>query len=130
MRNKRVVVPQGMIEAGKERDRLNSGYNGFRDYQRAEAILEAGLRWLSENPIIPTQQQALDMVTGGKFDSFDNWELVRWGACEWQRRMFLSPETDIPQAVKDVFLRTGEIDWSSSEVLRAVECYRLGQQSK
>jgi hypothetical protein len=84
---KKIAVPEGMLKAAWAS--LGNEWH-LKEYTRI--ALEVGLRWLSENPIVPTPEQALEMATGGKFDHFDNWELVRWGSSEWQRRCFLAPE--------------------------------------
>lgn len=94
MSEKRVVVPEGML------DEYMGAVGITHKHESRPACrkrLESVLQWLSENPIVPTEQQSLDMATGGKFDSFDNWELVRWSVCEWQRRMFLAPEPEISE---------------------------------
>ena len=92
--SKKITVPEGMINAGAE---------ALQNYDDCiPVILEAALRWLSENPIVPTPEQALEMATGGKFDHFDNWELVRWGSSEWQRRCFLAPEPELPEEERTI----------------------------
>lgn len=129
MSEKKIVVPEGMINAVDAALSLERGWRHELPAGIArDATLQAALRWMSENPIVPTEQQALDMATGCKFDSFENWELVRWGACEWQRRMFLAPDPEIPQEIADLCNENGPNSprWKAA----IIESYRRGQQSK
>ena len=100
---KKIKVPEGMLKAG--RDVVFSGivYQGY-----VHDVLEAALRWLSENPIVPTEQQALAMKVSKERFEFDPWEWVRWGACEWQRHMFEDTEPEIPEEVKDLVWEAGK----------------------
>jgi hypothetical protein len=82
MSEHRTVVPKGMFQAAKESFWMKTP-------ESLEAALEAALRWLSENPIMPTREQASYMYDGhrGAHD-----ETVQFCMTEWQRRMFLAPE--------------------------------------
>lgn len=87
---KRYLVPEGMMKAGfdsllpVEREQPMTAYGTF---------LEAALRWLAENPIVPTQEQNDAMFdSGGDVDESDGW--IQYAAVEWQRRMFLAPEPE------------------------------------
>lgn len=80
MSEKRYVVPEGMLKAVKEAQ-------GISAYP-TQAVLEAAIRWQSENPVVPTVKQAQEV-----------WDDCSRGACfrsdcltEWQRRMYLAPE--------------------------------------
>jgi hypothetical protein len=88
-----IKVPQGMLEAAME---------AVGDYPQDTLAmmqaLEAALRWLSENPIVPTIERCNEIV--------DRWGLghplhpdppVVWvmrGIEEGQRRMFRAPEPE------------------------------------
>lgn len=88
MNEKRYIVPEGMLKAGI----VGAG----RCVAPVERILEAALRWLSENPIEATyqdwQQFCVEHPRAG-VEPFPAW---------WQRRMVLAPEPEVPEAVKDL----------------------------
>jgi len=104
---KKIVVPEGMLRAAwhaqlpadnptfewDEGDELNRKF-----YRR---IFEAALRWLSENPIVPTLEQTESMrhlfhITDKPLSVYQN------VAVEWQRRCFLAPEPEVPEDVKEL----------------------------
>lgn len=69
--------------------------------------LEAALRWLSDNPIVPTEKQWNEAGVAvyqryrekvGPSFNYHHSEIC----AEWQRRMFLAPELKIPDAVEDL----------------------------
>jgi hypothetical protein len=111
----RVVIPEGMLQVGRE------AYNAYVTADRgATLILEDALRWLSKNPMVPTPAQFDAMVDGAHLSSFD--------VCvEWQRRMFLAPEPEIPEAIRDLFIRMPEAEYTREQL--AVEAFRRGQNS-
>jgi len=93
MSEKNVKVPEGMLEAvaAAQRERWNYSEDAHSKVDCNTVLdLEAALRWLSENPIVPTDEQVEEMKT----------KLVpvhpHWGniVAEWQRRMFLAPEPE------------------------------------
>jgi hypothetical protein len=85
---KRVVVPEGMLESAR-REVLCG------DESLIRSILEAGLSWLSENPIEPTAEQYADITlsSGKRGDGGWQWRVKNAGkgpsiCAKWQRRMF------------------------------------------
>lgn len=127
---KRIVVPEGMLRAAnkaceKEMARLDPskpiGYIVADAMCITDQVIEAALLWLSENPIVPTMQQANEMATltplGGSFAQFS--------ATEWQRRMFLAPEPEVPEEIADLLVGV-----HPDVAPIALEAYRRGQQSK
>jgi hypothetical protein len=111
MTEAKIKVPEGMLEAAHNpcvyelmrlKPGLGIGYAAADAPCLTEVILEAALRWLSENPIVPTEERAQEMWSAKQQyeGHFASWEFVRWGACEWQRRMFLALDEDEP--VKDL----------------------------
>jgi len=80
----------------------------------AGPILEAALLWLSENPIVPTDEQSLAVVGLKRAFPFDAHEWVRWGAVEWQRRMFLAPEPEVPEEARK-FMWSSPVDGVSED---------------
>jgi len=121
---KKIVVPEGMMKAAIFAWRLHP----IRGYPPEDAVckaVEAALRWLSEHPIVPTQKQSrklyADVPQGLLVD-----EVPSWYAVEWQRRMFLAPESEmIGQEPLEQFcsrFRTiGEA---------VLEAYRRGKEAK
>jgi len=90
-----IKIPEGMLEALHTAmcTKIEGGCQP--DYERA--ALEAALRWLSDNPIVPTVDQAQEIwayVSRG--ESF-----LRNLFVEWQRRMFLAPEPEEPEKIKE-----------------------------
>ena len=83
MGEKRVVVPEGMYDAAMKYQ--DSGI-------QCGAALEAALLWLSENPIVPTEEQAQYMYDGK--NGLGHAGTIRYCMIEWQRRMFLAPEPE------------------------------------
>lgn len=119
---KKIVVPGGMLDAALP----------FCDNQMHSA-LEAALRWLSENPIAPNDEQVGRMWCAKNKLPFEGTDWVRWGASEWQRRMFLAPEPEVPEAVKNLLWDEEVCDaasprWKINEQI--IEAYRRGQQSR
>lgn len=137
MSEKKYVVPEKMLRAATASVMKIHGYgetSSRYDYESHEAncriALEAALRWLGENPIVPTQEQ-LESLTS-------DWRLMGTPCCstqfiavEWQRRMFLAPEPEIPEEVKDLLY--GECaSFTAAERVdaRIIEAYRRGKRSK
>lgn len=117
MNQKKIVIPAGMTAAFEigfapthtvnSRLNLNAGIRG----------LETALLWLSENPIVPTEEQFsklyddLDRVSDGR--------LTFRAVIEWQRRMLIA-ENPAVLAVKNMLagytLTTEEADELASYV--------------
>ncbi len=93
----KIKVPKGMLKAVEDRygDVYASGF--YRKVVTAD--LEAALRWLAENPIVPTRTE-VESIIEPNLRGLDAYDLVKASIAEWQRRMFLAPE---PEAPKDVF---------------------------
>ena len=132
-REKRVVVPEGMMKAAQEsRTKHFSGPYGFSDTY-CTIILEAALWWLSENPIAPTPEWAME-IAKSKFDDRVTGIGVATGAMEWQRRMFLAPEPEIPEEIKDLLYEIDRKglpdpyvnDFTTEVDRRIIEAYRRG----
>ena len=95
MSEKRILVPDGMLRAAWHAQlpadnptfEWDEGDEMSRNFYRR--IFEAALRWLSDNPQVPTMEQATEMSDSGHPCVLDG----VWYATEWQRRMFLAPET-------------------------------------
>lgn len=132
--SEKIVVPEGMLEAAASIP-ADPWYEGNKRGE-IEERLEVALRWLSENPIVPTDEQIRSMsekVYGIHIAYPENpviaeplMALAKEYLAEFQRRMFLELEPEVPEVadlVKD-FRRDGD---AYNAVL---EAYRRGQKSK
>lgn len=133
---KKIKVPEGMIEAAHKASE-------FTDYEREKrtlrfapgiinTILEAALLWLTEHPIVPTMAQIEAIRCTGHPCILDG----AWYAQEWQRRMFLEPEPEVPEEIKDMLLDAHAPDSEhcffkpSVYNERITEAYRRGKESR
>jgi hypothetical protein len=98
MSDKKIVVPEGGLRAAQRalNIRLRNKPQDliYTTESSAELILEAFVRWLSENPIVPTLEQTENMrhlfhITDKPLSVYQN------VAVEWQRRMFLAPKPEL-----------------------------------
>ena len=124
MSEEKIVVPEGMLEATRGACTPNHP-------NRTRIELEAALRWLSENPIEPTQKQSrklyADVPQGLLVD-----EVPSWYAIVWQRRMFLAPESEVPEEIKDLLWSIGGT-WMQTDKKHnneVAEAYRRGKEAK
>jgi len=140
MQERSIKIPEGMLNVAlqKAHETRSFGVVPIRD------VLEAALRWLSENPIVPTDEQAADLYNANlDIDYSKKYDATHAVVVEWQRRMFLSPEPEIPEDVKDLGIcskleqSSQHWDWSGREgdlekVVEqiAIEAYRRGQRSR
>lgn len=119
----KIKVPEGMLLAASEFDPGAGEYN-------IEPILEAALRWMSENPIVPTSKQERDLVDSWiKETSLGKTEYL---VTEWQRRMFIEP--GVPEEVKDLLCAGDDIvkeAYFRPDIYneRIIEAYRRGQKT-
>lgn len=89
MTDKKYVVPDGMMDAASRHcDSLTL----------LHASLEAAIRWLAENPIMPTMDQLNEMFK--KIDTGNGGTYIPSYLQEWQRMMFLSPEPNTSRNAK------------------------------
>lgn len=96
MSGKRIVVPEGMLNAAA------------RDFQRNQckpmltqiwSAIEVALRWQSENPPVPSESQMRSVQEHvGQYPG--NFRLY---ASEWVRRMYDAPEPEVPQEMLEIF---------------------------
>ena len=122
MSKRRYVVPEGMLKAALSAYVIGTHQVGVRD------ALEAALRWLAENPIVPTEKEAADLVV---WSSGGTTLIKRLGrACiEWQRRMFLAPEPVVPEDVAAMLVPNETSICGQIHNKRLVEAYELGRQA-
>ena len=90
----RIFIPDGMRKAFH----FAENHDGLKwDDAALDRMLAAALRWLSENPIVPTTAQEQHLINKwhderGDFPTYD--EAVRHTAVEFQRIMFAAPEPE------------------------------------
>ena len=94
MNSGKIIVPKGMLKAAGA---ASGGVDPHGYY--LVGPLEAALRWLSENPIVPTLDQIESMR---RLSSYTDKPLCTYQdvAVEWQRRMFLAPQSPDPRQGK------------------------------
>jgi len=105
MSEKKYVIPEGMLNVAIFA--LASNWDFFDTKHCTERVLEAAVCWLAENPIVPTMRQADEILSPlcGIPSNRVSGRLSNAAvevAVEWQRRMFLASEPEIPEAVKDM----------------------------
>jgi hypothetical protein len=62
-------------------------------HPQIRVALEAALRWLGENPIVPTAQQVGELVLAAPISATrQDYAATIFCMTEWQKRMFLAPE--------------------------------------
>ena len=101
MSEKKIEIPAGMLKAAYEWCPASFAMPAVK------SMLEAALRWLSDNPITPTDEQLNEMKNDLRFRMID-FDIQKLCA-EWQRRMFLALEL-VPEAVKDLLCGASDID--------------------
>ena len=93
MSEKIIVVPEGMLKAAKKRT------GTFQDLSvNIRYALEDSLRWFSDNPIVPSPSEFPHLNAHGKQVAIN--EIV-----DWQRRIFLAPDMEIPDVVRTISKR-------------------------
>jgi hypothetical protein len=99
MSERKYLVPEGMLRAAWHAQlpadnptfEWDEGDEMSRKFYRR--IMEAALRWMSENPIVPSETDAIILADVSLRAGDDRNKQVQAVATEWQRRMFLAPET-------------------------------------
>ena len=81
----KIIVPEGMLKAFAE-----TKGEGLPAWDRHRRKLEAALRWLSENPIVPSESEACRLAMENNSDLGSAEEVIGY-ITGWQRRMFLGP---------------------------------------
>jgi hypothetical protein len=119
MTTKKIVIPEGMLQAGR------AAYSAYVTAETgASRVLEAGLRWLSENPIKPSPKQLQDIADeNGRGTCYP--ESIDPYVVGFQKRMFVKPEpTMIGNETLESFC--GRYQTIGEAV---AEAFQLGQQS-
>lgn len=133
MSEKKIVIPEAMEVAARR------AYEVWRNTCRPEenftngavVAVEAALRWLSENPIVPTDEQMINLQDDFRriTEAGEKQMLI---AVEWQRRMFLAPEPKMPEEINHLRapLPVGTVHLEPHELdRRLLEAFRRGQKA-
>jgi hypothetical protein len=122
----KIKVPDGMMDAFRVavQERFGSVPGG------CGVGLEAACRWLATTDNLgPTVDQAKQLVARMPYYGKDYLqELVRWIASEWLKEMFLAPEPEVPEEVRDLLVNA--VSPESYPNPQIVEAFRRGQKSK
>ena len=129
MSDKKYVVPDGMLEA------VNGAWDRFGGIglnNRIKVALEAAIRWQSENPVVPTGEQIRHIFGDYIGKPMTSWSLPS-ALATWQAFMYLAPEPEVPEAVKDLLLPTDvENGFFKPEIMneRLIRAYYRGKDNK
>jgi hypothetical protein len=129
MSEKRYVIPKGMLEAAI----LSHPFDTRTKF--LPEMLEAALRWLSDNPIVPTAKQSAELESLCRLNDEPMCMDAIFYCSEWQRRMFLAPEPEVPEAIKDLMCggsgaETGTPEQAQARVnARILTAYHRGQRA-
>jgi len=141
---KKIVVPKGMIEAVIDHHPSKGALQSDPDMLSTDtvtAVLEAAIRWMIENPIVPSTKDADKLWREAHTLSADSktGHAGKDMLIEWQRMMFLAPEPEVPEEVKDLMSKYADPKLQTDGLLRAmarghnediIEAYRRGQKSR
>jgi hypothetical protein len=123
MSNEKIVVPREMLKHAINYTALHDGYG----YDIVEVILRRGLEWQSEHPQVPTAEQFRNLYKGRS--DYGPLDMI----VDWQRRMYLAPEPEVPEEIKDLLYPRVSMDkWCDTDGAneRIEKAYRRGQSSK
>lgn len=147
----RIVVPEGMLKAaedvlhGKAWEATSSeGRQDTAMFTLSEAqdiaapMLATALHWLSEHPVVPCDGESRRIwEETGLCNDIGDGEL-RAIVIERQRRMFLAPEPEVPEALKDLLwakhagtrVNYDKATFVDQHNEGLIEAYRRGRESK
>jgi hypothetical protein len=115
----KIKVPKGMLTAASLSTVKNNDFGEgamdeirryYKEWPGLEGVLKASLEWLAENPIVPTEEQAkaLTKELDAPYPSlFSIWWPMAFK--EWQRQIFLEPEPEVPEVIKDLMYTKHDI---------------------
>jgi len=118
------MVPEGMRSAVAKAVLSECGRVDY--HPQIRVALEAALRWLSENPIVPTEEQWGQCLKAYDDVGKTGWECAVLFVAEWQRRMFDAPPDPYAQKRDQIvnILRSHDYatrnGWLSEELIAAL----------
>lgn len=120
MNERKIVVPEGMLKAAHIA--VGNGIYFFGQLNVTRTALEAALKWLAENPIVPTREWLAEQLGMCHVTLLPETAASRIIA-EWQRRMFLAP----PSPTDGLMFDKGRSDiWADEANQRIKMAYRDG----
>lgn len=117
----RIIVPEGMSSSGGT---ALAGMFGYpkpepRHIDEANCVLRAALRWLTENPIVPTEKQFAKLYD--ELSEVNDGRLTYRAVVEWQRVMFSAPKPNpVVEKVKQTVMGTTLTNSEANEITAAV----------
>lgn len=129
---RKILVPEGMLKAAMDW----AVTNHVHGMVVVGGVVEAALRWLSENPIVPSEAEMAKIMAYWREGHPENFYI--YCSVEWQRRMFLAPELEVPEEFnKAVIFILDEVSRRETapsnavpKLFKAFEAYRRGQKAK
>jgi hypothetical protein len=134
MSEKRYILPAGMFAA------FMCGYNicwtsydgdeRNKHFTCMEAGVKAVLRFLAENPIVPTEEQVERIHNEEPVDAgspTNVWQIRNYIKV-WQWRMFLAPEPQVPKEIEDLLCAKSDT-FNKHFDDRIIEAFRRGQKA-
>lgn len=122
MSERKIKVPEGMLAAALDHMR-GLGFNPARE--STSEMLEEALIWLTENPIVPSPSEFPHLNAHGKQVAIN--EIV-----DWQRRIFLAPDMEIPDVVRTISKRLFPDVVGGDHIVEVIsaltDAYRQGQK--
>src|SRR6202789_1329114 len=150
----KIIVPAGMLKAVDEAisTARGIGCDLIAGHVR-DIALEAALRWLSENPIEPSNKQIGEMILSAPYSNTRQaYTSTIFCITEWQKRMILAPEpeNDVEKLLKSWLATTDTLfasiiakeypyyersilkirDQCRENIIATIEDYRRGQKAK
>lgn len=129
MSERKIVIPEGMLDAAFRKAKLSLDTSDARTQNGIELAVEAALKWLGENPIVPTEEQHRKIIA----DWNSEYRVARGYVDfvgEWQRRMFIAPDPD--EEIKDLLFSANLADSSTIEIAnnKLRDAYRRGLKKR
>lgn len=128
---KKVVVPGGMLDAAIKAS-MEAGL-GIGPSTELRVVIEAALRWQSENTPHPTDKEFGELIVScsssigqERWEHSTEWMRAGILCHEWVRRMYYAPEPEVPEEIKRIW----EASPTPETKRRIVEAFRIGQKSK
>ena len=136
-----IKVPEGMLKAAESAAHKCAVEGGCGVYP-VNACVEAVLRWLSEYPIVPTEDQCKDLLDEAYGHIGGSRDQLKFEIAQFQRKfMFHAPEPEIPEEIPEEIQDllwvggeasgSGDEEWDRAEDRKEVnkailEAYRRG----
>jgi hypothetical protein len=132
MSDKKYVVPEGMLKAAIDAAWRSDDVSKEDIAPYVQILIEAAIRWQSENLKIPTTEWLDEFNRAGEIKPFKYFGQAM--IAEWQRRMYLAPESEVPDGlvgISDKICLIATPAWRKADIDHALlAAYRLGQKAE